>query len=70
MASYFRPPEQMVFNENRAAQWMKFKATAIHKEDEDVQVACLLNLVGEDGRDIYSTFKWNTGEDERCAGQI
>jgi transposase InsO family protein len=71
MASYFRPPEQMVFNENRAAQWMKFKqafqcfikATAIHKEDEDVQVACLLNLVGEDGRDIYSTFKWNTGED-------
>jgi hypothetical protein len=40
------------------------KATGIEKETEDVQVACLLNLIGDEGRKIYSTFQWAVGEDK------
>jgi hypothetical protein len=69
---YFRPPEPITFDENRALTWKTFqssfeifiKATGIEKETEDVQVVCLLNLIGDEGRKIYSTFQWAVGEDK------
>ena len=69
---FFRPPEPVVFDDLRAESWRNFKSafeffmkvTGIAKESEEVQVASLMNLIGEEGRKIYTTFKWNTGEDK------
>jgi hypothetical protein len=70
--SFFRPPDPISFDDSRSIKWNKFKAafqyfikaTGVIKEDKDVQVATLLNLIGAEGQDIYSTFKWGTGEDK------
>ena len=67
MASAFNlstPQSLDIHNKNVAAKWKKFRlawedyalATAIDKKDEKVQVAILLTVIGEDARDVFSTF--------------
>lgn len=78
IAIHFRPPDSITFDDNRAASWKRFKcdflffikATGVIKETEDVQVASLLNLIGSEGRDIYSTFKWEPTEDKEILNDV
>jgi len=68
----FRPPENINFDKDRAQAWEKFKeafnyfskATGIYKEKDEIQVASFMNLIGEQGREIFSTFSWSPGEDK------
>ena len=34
-------------------------ATELNKKCENIQVATLIPIIGEDARDVYSTFNWN-----------
>lgn len=70
-----RPPVELVLEggpANRADSWRKWlkqfnvflKASGVCKESKDVQASLLINLVGPDGYDIYSTFKFLKDGDE------
>ncbi|XP_059052349.1 uncharacterized protein K02A2.6-like [Achroia grisella] len=70
-----RPPAELCLEggpSNRADTWRKWlrqfrvflKASGVHKEASDVQASLLINLVGSEGYDIYTTFKFNS-EDEK-----
>ena len=49
-----------------AEKWKKFRlawnnyalATELNKKSEPVQVTTLLTVIGEEARDVYSTFDW------------
>ena len=67
MASGFTlpPPTPLdIHDQNAAEKWKKFHlawnsyslATELNKKKEDVQVATLLTVIGEEARDVYSTF--------------
>ena len=55
----------------RRRGWRRFKsawtnyavATGLTGKDEAVQVATLLTVVGEDAREVYSTFTWDHAGD-------
>lgn len=72
MESVFRPPPQLNFSGNVSENWQKFKqrfelfmeATGKTKEDGKTQVAILLNLIGEDGIEVFNTFKLEKEESE------
>lgn len=60
------PPAPLEIHDSNAAEkWKKFSlawknyalATELNKKSEAVQVATLLTLIGEDAREVYSTFK-------------
>ena len=38
-------------------------ATGLNTKEEDVQVATLLTVIGEDAREVYSTFTWDAEGD-------
>lgn len=40
-------------------------ATELNKKSEAVQVATLLTVIGEDAREVYSTFRWNEGDETK-----
>ena len=54
-----------------AEKWKKFKqawdnyslATQLNEKSEANQVATLLTVIGEESREIFSTFAWTTAED-------
>ena len=58
------PPALKIHDGNVAEKWKKFclawssyaLATELKKKSEPVQVAALLTVIGEDARDVYSTF--------------
>ena len=60
------PPLLEIQDGNVAEKWKKFclawsnyaLATELNKKSEPVQVATLLTVIGEDARDVYSTFDW------------
>lgn len=67
MASGFAlpPPQPLeIHGANVAEKWKMFRlawdsyalATELNKKSEPVQVATLLTIIGEDARDVYSTF--------------
>lgn len=69
-----RPPTELVLEGGptcRADAWRKWerqfmifmKASGVHKESADVQASLLINLIGPEGFDIYSTFKFIKDED-------
>ncbi|CAH2226702.1 jg3211, partial [Pararge aegeria aegeria] len=70
-----RPPADLVLEggpASRADAWRKWykqfnvflKASGVHKETKDIQASLLINLVGPDGYDIYSTFKFSKDENQ------
>ena len=60
------PPPLEIHDGNVTEKWEKFRlawsnyalATELNKKSEPVQVATLLTAIGEDTRDVYSTFNW------------
>ena len=72
------PPAQLEIHSDRAGEkWKRFKrawdsyalATELNKKAEDVQVATLLTVIGEEAREVYSTFTgWeNAGDSKKIA---
>lgn len=70
------PPHPLEIHDPQAAEkWKKFKrawsnyalATELNKKDEAVQVATLLTVIGEEAREVFSTFTgWTAeGDDEK-----
>lgn len=69
-----RPPSELLLQGSpteRAEAWRKWlrqfrvfiKASGVHKEPIDVQASLLINLIGSEGYNIYSTFKFTKDED-------
>ena len=66
-----------IHDQNAAERWKKFKlawnsyslATELNKKSEKVQVATLLTFIGEEARDVYSTFTdWaDEGDQDKIA---
>ena len=58
--------------EKRSESWKHFKrewsfyeiATKISKEEDEVRIAALLNVIGREGVDLYETFQWQADEDK------
>ena len=66
------PPSQLdIHDSNVAEKWKRFRlawdnyslATELNKKGENIQVATLLTIIGEDARDVYSTFNWDVEGD-------
>ena len=67
------PPPPLEINDgNVAEKWKKFRlawsnyalATELNKKSEAVQVVTLLTVIGEDARDVFSTFHWSDEGDK------
>jgi hypothetical protein len=67
------PPKKLSLHEGNVAEnWRKFKlawtnyelASGFAKKAEDVRVAALLTVIGEDAVETYQTFTWTTAGDE------
>ena len=68
------PPAALEIHDAQAAEkWKRFKlawsnyslATALNEKNEAVQVATLLTVIGEEAREVFSTFSgWATDGDE------
>ena len=72
------PPPALEIHDSQAAEkWRRFKrawisyslATGLSEKDETVQVATLLTVVGEEAREVFSTFtEWERdGDDKKIA---
>ena len=67
----FKPPEALSLQGNPSENWRRWiqrfdlylTASGRIKEDEKVQCAILLHVIGEEALEIYNTFKFATGED-------
>ena len=72
------PPPLEMYDGNVAEKWKKFRlawgnyalATELNKKSEPVQVATLLTVIGEDARDVYSTFDWPDEESKSKIGPV
>ncbi|XP_045537629.1 uncharacterized protein K02A2.6-like [Papilio machaon] len=69
-----RPPAELILHGGPAARadaWRKWykqfqvflKASGVHKSTKDVQSSLLVNLIGPEGYDVYTTFKFTKDED-------
>ena len=65
------PPKPLEIHDvNAAEKWKRFKsnyATAIEvtKKMEQVQVATLLTMIGEEAREVFASFTWETEDDQK-----
>ena len=65
------PPTLDIHDANVSEKWKRFKlawdsyslATELNKKSEEVQVATLLTIIGEDARDVFSTFTWANADE-------
>ena len=66
------PPTALEIHDAQAGErWRRFKAawsnysiaTTLNTKYESVQVATLLTVIGEEAREIYSMFTWDTDGD-------
>ena len=65
------PPALEIHDPQAAEKWKKFKlawvnyalATELNTKSEPVQVATLLTVIGEEAREVFSTFVWTTDGD-------
>lgn len=73
------PPSALEIHDSNAAEkWKKFRlawenyslATELNKKPEAVQVATLLTVVGEEAREVYSTFTWENDGDSKKIGPV
>ena len=71
--NYMLPPPAALdkHGENAGEKWKRFRrawdsyalATGLSDKAEEVQVATLLTVFGEEARDVHSTFTWTTAGD-------
>ena len=74
VGNYSLPPPAMleIHHTQAAERWKRFKtawtnysiATGLNGKEEAVQVATLLTVIGEEAREIYTTFTWSAAGDE------
>ena len=65
------PPPLDIHSTNVSEKWKRFKlawdsyslATELNKKSEAMQVATLLTIIGEDARDVFSKFTWESAEE-------
>ena len=65
------PPALEIHDLQAAEKWKKFKrawdsyslATELNEKSEAIQVATLLTVIGEEAREVFSTFAWTTADD-------
>ena len=58
--------------ENRGESWKQFKrewkfyeiASKNFKEDDEVRIAALMNVIGWEGMGLFDTFQWQANADE------
>lgn len=70
MEGLFKPPEALQLEGNISENWRKFNqkidyfftATGLNAKPEERKVAVFLNLIGDDGLELYNTFKWDENE--------
>uniref|UniRef100_A0A1Y1KVT8 RNA-directed DNA polymerase n=1 Tax=Photinus pyralis TaxID=7054 RepID=A0A1Y1KVT8_PHOPY len=75
MENYFKPPDPLVLDGNISENWKRFsqkftlfsKATNLDSKDEDVQIACFLSLIGDDGLDLFNSFTFEAGKEKILA---
>ena len=66
------PPPLEIHDHQAAEKWKRFKrawsnyslATELDGKPEKVQVAMLLTVIGEDAREVFATFTWETEGDD------
>ena len=73
------PPTALEIHDAQAGErWRRFKAawsnysiaTTLNTKDESVQVATLLTVIGEEAREVYSTFTWDTAGDSTLINRV
>ena len=74
------PPQALEIHDPQAAdKWKKFKrawtnyalATELNKKSEAIQVATLLTVIGEEAREVFSTFSgWAEDGDDTKIGPV
>lgn len=73
------PPEPLeIHDANAADKWKKFKrawqnyaiAIEVNKKSEQVQVATLLTVIGEEAREVFATFTWEAEDDQNKIGIV
>ena len=66
------PPTALEIHDSKAAEkWKKFKlawdnyslAAELNDKSEAIQVATLFTVIGEEAREVFSTFSWTTAGD-------
>lgn len=76
--SSFRLPCQLVFDNNIADNWKKFKqrfelfvdATCEASATDKKKIGILLNAIGDEGLDVYNNFEYVEGEDKNKVATI
>ena len=72
------PPPLEIHGANTSEKWKRFYrawsnysvATELNKKPEPVQVATLLTVIGEEAREVFATFRWETEEDQTKIGNV
>ncbi|KAJ8972329.1 hypothetical protein NQ317_005911 [Molorchus minor] len=73
MTEQSRAPEALTFQGNISNNWRLWKqkyelyllASGKSSKGDDVKIAMLLNLLGDEGIQIYNTFEYEEGEDKK-----
>ncbi len=72
-------PQPLEIHDAQAAEkWKRFKrawtnyslATGLNEKAEEVQVATLLTVIGEEAREVFATFTWTTAGDESKINKV
>lgn len=73
MENLFRPPDPLVLDDNIAENWRRFEqkfdvfltATDLQSKPEQKKIAVFLNLIGDDGLELYNSFTFT--EEDRAS---
>lgn len=75
----FKPPSELKFSSpNLADSWVKWKqnfdnfmfATEKIGKDDTIKIAILLNIIGDEGVNVYNTFKFMEEEDKNKYDEV
>ncbi|XP_030759604.1 uncharacterized protein LOC115885003 [Sitophilus oryzae] len=72
MENLFKPPEPLVLDGNVAENWKRFSqkfdifstATDLESKSEDKKVAVFLNLIGDEGLELFNSFSFENGDEK------
>lgn len=73
MENLFKPPEPLVLDGNVAENWKRFSqkfdifstATDLESKSEDKKVAVFLNLIGDEGLELFNSFSFENGDEKK-----
>lgn len=75
---FLHPPAALQLDGNKAEQWRRWHqrwknfalASGLTSKSPAVQAATFLHVLGDEGMDVYNTFKWDVEEDSDNLGKI